>query len=70
MNNQKKSDFVINQLKNLLIALDINITDCKYILKNDIEYVRVTYQNGSSKDICIDGDSLIAIVSDVIKKVV
>lgn len=69
MFNEKKSDFVGNQLKNLLIALDNNIVDCKYIIKNSIEYVRITYQDSTSKDICIDCDSFAAIVSDVIKSI-
>lgn len=67
MFNQKKSDFVDNYLKDLLIALDINIVDCKYILINEREYVRVTSQGGS-QDICVNGDSLLAIVYGVTRR--
>lgn len=67
MFNQEKSDFVGNQLKDLLIALDINIVDCRYIIKDNREYVRVTYLGGS-QDICVNGDSLLAIVYGVTRR--
>lgn len=67
MFNQEKSNFVSNQLKDLLLALDISIVDCKYILINEREYVRVTSQGGS-QDICINGDSLLAIVYGVTRR--
>lgn len=67
MFNQGKSDFVSNQLKNLLIAMDIGIMDCKYIIKDNREYVRITSKCGS-QDICVNGDSLLAITYGVTKR--
>lgn len=67
MFNQEKSDFVGNQLKDLLIALDINIVDCRYIIKDNREYIRVTSKCGS-QDICVNGDSLLAIVYGVTRR--
>lgn len=67
MFNQEKSDFVDNSLKNLLITMDINIVDCKYIIKDNREYIRVTSQGGS-QDICVNGDSLLAIVYGVTRR--
>lgn len=67
MFNQEKSDFVGNQLKNLLIAMDIGIMDCEYIIKNNRECVRVTSKYGS-QDICVDCDSLLAITYGVTRR--
>ena len=67
MFNQEKSEFIGNQFKDLLIALDINIVDCKYTIKDNREYVRVISQN-SSQDICVNGDSLLAIVYGVTRR--
>lgn len=67
MFNQEKSDFVDNSLKDLLIAMDINIVDCKYIIKDNREYVRVTTKGGS-QDICVNCDSLLAIVYGVTRR--
>ena len=66
-----KREFVGNQLKDMLVALNINVVDCQYFINiYNREAVKITYANNSYKNICIDGDSLVAIVSDVIKKVV
>lgn len=67
MFNQEKSEFIGNQFKDLLIALDINIVDCKYIIKDNREYIRVISQCGS-QDICVNGDSLLAIVYSVTRR--
>lgn len=69
MFNQEKSDFVGNQFKDLLLALDIGIVDCKYIVKDNREHVRIISKCGS-QDICINGDSLLSIVYSVAKKLI
>lgn len=55
MYDLKKGNFVDNELKNLLVALDSTVIDCKYFLNMyETEFVEVAYSNGSKEEICID----------------
>lgn len=65
-----KKSFVENELKNALMKADSNIIDVIYIESCilDNEYVCIGYKDIAVKLIDITGDSGIAIMHDVIKR--
>lgn len=65
----EKSDFTEKHLKPLLVAaLAGDVVDVEYLLKRREEFVEVTFANGYSRRACVTGDSLLALVEDVIVK--
>lgn len=62
-----KAYFVMHYLKPLLQAAEVNVKDASYREEDDRELVRLTYIDGSTEDINVSWDSLIAITRDVIK---
>lgn len=66
---QIKRDFVANELKSLLVAMNIYVRDCEYIVKGDMEYIKVTRDDDYSTLCNVTGDSLKALTLDVIKKI-
>lgn len=62
-----KAYFVAHYLKPLLQAAGVNVKDASYREEDDRELVRLTYIDGSTEDINVSWDSLIAITRDVIK---
>lgn len=62
-----KAYFVAHYLKPLLQAAEVNVKDASYREEDDRELVRLTYIDGSTEDINVLWDSLIAITRDVIK---
>lgn len=62
-----KAYFVAHYLKPLLQAAEVNVKDASYHEENDRELVRLTYIDGSTEDINVSWDSLIAITRDVVK---
>lgn len=62
-----KAEFVANQLKALLMAIDWDIKSCEYIAIDDSEMVKVRYKNGYFKKINVTGDSLQALALDVLR---
>lgn len=62
-----KRDFVANELKSLLVGMDIYIKGCEYMVKNDLEIVKVIYATNGYEMINVTGDSLKALTLDVIK---
>lgn len=62
-----KRDFVANELKSLLVGMDIYIKDCEYMVKNDLEIVKVIYATNGYEMINVTGDSLKVLTLDVIK---
>ena len=65
---QAKKDFVSHYLSPLLRRADREIYSAEYEVDNNDEFVTITYANGYKKAVCITGDSLMAIVYDVIRK--
>lgn len=62
-----KAYFVTHYLKPLLQAAEVNVKAASYREEDDRELVRLTYIDGSTEDINVSWDSLIAITRDVIK---
>ena len=64
-----KQEF-LDKLKDLLSysRLGADIAELALTHKYEIEYVQVTFTNGYTRDICIDGDSYAAIVKNVIMR--
>lgn len=62
-----KAYFVTYYLKPLLQAAEVNVKDASYREEDDRELVRLTYIDGSTEDVNVSWDSLIAITRDVIK---
>ena len=64
---EHKAYFVAHYLKPLLQAAEVNVKDASYREEEERELVRLTYIDGSTEDINVSWDSLIAITRDVIK---
>lgn len=62
----EKKSFVEDKLENLLKSADISVSVLEYTKDETEEFVWVGFDNGYNERICVTGDSLIAIVSDVI----
>ena len=64
---QAKKDFVSQNLSPLLRRADREIYSAEYDIDSNDEFVTITYANGYKKAVCVTGDSLIALIADVIK---
>lgn len=65
----EKKNFVSYYLSPMLRKADNKIYSAEYDTdSNGNEFVTVTYINGYKKTVCVTGDSLIALMDDVIKK--
>lgn len=65
----EKKNFVSYYLSPMLRKADNKIYSAEYDIDNSgNEFVTVTYINGYKKTVCVTGDSLIALMDDVIKK--
>ncbi len=66
---EKKAEFVENELKAVLIKVDKNIAEVDYS-RNEYheEYVTISYKHNRYLKVCVTGNSLLAIVKDVMKK--
>ena len=42
-----------------------NVIGAEYHIENGGEFVKVTYESGDYMDICVSGDSCIAILNDI-----
>lgn len=62
-----KAYFVAHYLKPFLQAAEVDVKDASYREEDERELVRLTYIDGSTEDINVSWDSLIAITRDVIK---
>ena len=65
---EEKRTFCNNSLKSLLIDADKNILDVYYKYKDCEEIVTVSFKSGSTYNVHVNGDSLLAIVNDVTKQ--
>lgn len=61
-----KSAFCKAELSALLKAVDRGIRNARYEEIDGEEYVRINYDNGSNRRICVTADSLIAMARDVL----
>lgn len=70
VNKQISKQEFLNKLKDLLsyTRLGSDIAALTLIRKYDSDYVKVTFTNGYTRDICIDCDSYAAIVKDVVAR--
>ena len=65
----EKKNFISYYLSPMLRKADNKIYSAEYDTdSNGNEFVTVTYINGYKKTVCVTGDSLIALMDDVIKK--
>ena len=65
----EKKNFVSYYLSPMLRMADNKIYSAEYDTDDSgNEFVTVTYINGYKKIVCVTGDSLIALMGDVIKK--
>lgn len=64
----EKSDFTDKHLKPLLVAAQKDVSSVDYCVEGSEEFVTVTFTNGYRKLVCVTGDSLLALVEDVIVK--
>ena len=65
----EKKNFVSYYLSPMLRKADNKIHSAEYDTdSNGNEFVTITYINGCKKIVCVTGDSLIALMGDVIKK--
>lgn len=65
----EKKNFTSYYLSPMLRKADNKIYSAEYDTdSNGNEFVTVTYINGYKKTVCVTGDSLIALMDDVIKK--
>ena len=65
----EKKNFVSYYLSPMLRKADNKIYSAEYDTDDSgNEFVTVTYINGYKKTVCVTGDSLIALMDDVIKK--
>lgn len=65
---EEKRTFCKNSLKSLLLDIDKNILDVYYKYQDGKEIVTVIFKTGSTYNIYVNGDSLLAIVNDVTKQ--
>lgn len=65
---EEKERFVRTSLKSLLLDISKNILDVYYKHQDGEEIVTVAYTTGSKYNICVNGDSLLAIINDVTKR--
>ena len=64
-----KSAFCKAELTAFLKAVDRDIRNARYEEIGDEEYVRINFNNGSSRRVCVTADSLLAMARDVLKVV-
>ena len=65
----EKKNFTSYYLSSMLRKADNKIYSAEYDTdSNGNKFVTVTYINGYKKTVCVTGDSLIALMDDVIKK--
>lgn len=65
---EEKERFVRLSLKSLLFDIDKNILDVYYNCQDGEEIVTVIFMTGSTYKVRVNGDSLLAIVNDVTKR--
>ena len=66
----RKDSFVRHELRELLQAIDRDITDVSYsVEENGEEFVLITWQNGYKHRINVSGDSLRALVWDTLRRI-
>lgn len=64
----EKKNFVSYYLSPMLRKADNKIYSAEYNTDdNDNEFITVTYINGCKRTVCVTGDSLIALIADVLK---
>jgi len=67
--NEEKRDFVGNELKALLMKINNEITEVVYENNNNGEIVKIVFSNDYIRKVNVAGDSLQAIVEDVITRI-
>lgn len=65
----EKMVFANGELNALLRAMDVDVHRCRFCLEGSEEFVDVLFDNGCVKRVCVTGDSLKAVVLDVLKRV-
>lgn len=66
----RKDSFVRHELRELLQAIDRDITDVSYsVEENGEEFALITWQNGYKRRINVSGDSLRALVWDTLRRI-
>ena len=70
MNNKKKENFVRNRLSPLMVDAYDEVLGATYDVKGKSEAVNIHYNDGSIVIVNVTGDSLAALVADVLDKVV
>lgn len=65
---EKKED-IVKRLKLLLIATRAGSDIEDLVLSEDQNTVTIQFRNGYTKKVCVEADSGIALIRDVIKKV-
>lgn len=66
----RKDSFVRHELRDLLQAIDRDITDVSYsVEENGEEFALITWQNGYKRRINVSGDNLRALVWDTLRRI-
>lgn len=66
----EKTEFVANELTNLICTIDKDIAKAEYnVATNGEEYVHILYFTGAQVSVCVTADSLLGITKDVLRAV-